>query len=122
MCACACLQIAWSWSVYASGHSGGLAGCAADPECSPSNATDEQLRRAFKNLVVLTASHDALYDEGTQFVARAAAAADAAAAPKEKATARHHHIKARGSHLGALLYDTAAWAQLISTAHSMLSR
>ena len=31
-----------------------------------------------------------------------------------------HHIRAEGSHLGAPLYDTAAWAQLIAQTDTIL--
>lgn len=58
-------QVDWSWEMYAGAHSGGVAGCASSVECSPSSATDAQLKAAsFRHLLLLTASQDALSDEG----------------------------------------------------------
>lgn len=58
-------QVDWGWEMYARAHPNGLTGCASSVECSPSSATDAQLKSAgFKHLVLFTASHDALFDEG----------------------------------------------------------
>ena len=58
-------QVDWGWEMYARGHPGGAVGCASSVECSPSSATESQLKAAqFEHLVLLTASQDALLDEG----------------------------------------------------------
>ena len=58
-------QADWGWEMYARGHPGGVVGCASSVECSPSSATESQLKAAqFEHLVLLTASQDALLDEG----------------------------------------------------------
>lgn len=58
-------QVDWSWDMYGQGHPGGVNGCASSVDCSPSSATEEELKGAgFEHLVILTASKDALFDEG----------------------------------------------------------
>ena len=131
-------QVEWSWGVYAQGgdsSSGeeaagpGLGGCVGSAACSPASASVAQLKAAaFQELVLLSASNDALYDEAEAFATRVAAARveekaeKAEKAEKEKEKGQVHHIRGAGSHLGAPLFDTAAWAEMVATTNGILER
>eukprot|EP01043_Picozoa_sp_COSAG02_P048817 COSAG02_NODE_4838_length_4920_cov_44.866210_5_plen_537_part_00 len=64
-------QVDWGWDMYGRGHPEGVRGCASSTDCSPSSATEEQLKVAgFEHLVILTASQDVLFDEGAHATLR----------------------------------------------------
>jgi hypothetical protein len=128
-------QVDWSWAVYAqggdssSGEEAGprLGGCVGSAACSPASASVAQLKAAaFQELVLLSASNDALYDEAEAFATRVAAARVEEKAEKEKEKEKEkgqvHHIRGAGSHLGAPLFDSAAWAEMVATTNGILER